>query len=77
MGFQVKPIAAFRRNIRQLSKKYRSLPGDVNALVQELRLASQLGTPIGHGCYKIRLAIASKGAARASAAGPASSPTCK
>ncbi len=64
MGFQVKPITAFRRNIKQLSKKYRSLPDDVNALVQELRLAPQLGTPIGHGCYKIRLAIASKGAGK-------------
>ena len=60
MSFQVKAGAEFRRSIRRLSKKYRSLPDDVAEVVKKLLSAPQLGTPIGHNCYKIRVAIASK-----------------
>ncbi|OWP63328.1 hypothetical protein CDA63_09910 [Hymenobacter amundsenii] len=61
MSFQVKPITSFKRDVKRLGKKYRSLPDDLNAIVQELRDNPYKGTGIGHGCYKIRLAIASKG----------------
>lgn len=61
MGFQIKLTPDFGRAVKRLSKKLRSLPSDINHLVQQLRQTPQLGTPIGRNCYKIRLAIASKG----------------
>ncbi|MBT2557492.1 type II toxin-antitoxin system RelE/ParE family toxin [Hymenobacter sp. ISL-91] len=64
MSFQVKPIASFKRDVKRLGKKYRSLPDDLNAVVQELRDNPYKGTGIGHNCYKIRLAVASKGAGK-------------
>ncbi|GAB3636164.1 hypothetical protein GCM10027422_17540 [Hymenobacter arcticus] len=61
MSFQLKATPEFGRSIKRLTKSYRSLPQDVNALMQELREHPQTGTSIGRGCYKIRLAVASKG----------------
>ncbi len=68
MSFEVKPIAVFQRNFKRLGKKYRSLPDELNTLVQELRISPHMGTGIGHGCYKIRLAIASKGGGKSGGA---------
>ena len=42
-------------------KKYASLTDEVGALINELHTNPTMGTPIGHSCYKIRLAIESKG----------------
>ncbi len=57
----ITPIPPFRRQLKGLLKKYASLANELRELDQQLRDNSRLGTPIGHGCYKIRLAIASKG----------------
>ena len=51
----------FERKSRRLQKKYDSLAGEIRELVEELRTNPTKGTPIGHSCYKIRLAIKSKG----------------
>ncbi|RZK17669.1 MAG: hypothetical protein EOO56_17480 [Hymenobacter sp.] len=61
MSFSVKLTPEFNRNSKRLSKKYRSLPSELNTLVQALREQPQMGKPLGNSCYKIRLAIASKG----------------
>ena len=42
-------------------KKYASLVGELRELEGELRTNPTKGTPIGHSCYKIRLAVKSKG----------------
>jgi hypothetical protein len=42
-------------------RRYASLPDEIGALVEELRTNPTKGTPIGRSCYKIRLAIKSKG----------------
>ena len=42
-------------------KKYASLTNEIGELVKELHTNPTKGTPIGHSCYKIRLAIQSKG----------------
>lgn len=68
MNFAVDITPEFRRNIKRLAKKHRSLPDDVNQLVQMLRQSPQLGQSIGHGCYKIRLAVASKGGGKSGGA---------
>ncbi len=42
-------------------KKFPSLKKEIQALIQELKEEPTKGTSIGYNCYKIRLAIASKG----------------
>lgn len=46
---------------KKLAKRYRSFSNDVQDLVDLLKINSDLGTPIGHNLFKVRLAIASKG----------------
>ena len=57
----ITPIPPFRRQLKSLLKKYASLAGELRTLNEQLLATPTLGTPIGQGCYKIRLAIASKG----------------
>ena len=42
-------------------KKFPSLKKEIQTLVSELKEEPNKGTSIGHDCYKIRLAISSKG----------------
>ena len=51
----------FRREAKRLIKKYPSIKNELAELERELLLNPKLGTPIGKNCYKIRLAIESKG----------------
>jgi mRNA-degrading endonuclease RelE of RelBE toxin-antitoxin system len=50
----------FKRQFKQLAKKYPSLRKDFNALLDEIEKEPTFGTSIGDDCYKIRLAIGSK-----------------
>ncbi|MBW6536284.1 MAG: type II toxin-antitoxin system RelE/ParE family toxin [Mariniphaga sp.] len=61
MSFNVKTISVFERQAKRLIKKFPSLKKEIQELIKELKEKPQKGTPIGHNCYKIRLAIASKG----------------
>ena len=61
MSFQINFTPEFRKDVKRLAKKYRSLPDDINQVVRHLTETPQLGDSLGHNCYKIRLAIASKG----------------
>jgi len=47
--------------LKRLAKKYPSLKAEYIELVQSLKQEPEQGTPLGNNCYKIRLAIASKG----------------
>jgi len=51
----------FRRGAKRLIKKYTSLKNDLLELYEQLFLNHRIGTPLGLNCYKIRLAIKSKG----------------
>jgi hypothetical protein len=44
-----------------LAKKYPSIKNDLIELGKQLTENPELGKPMGHNCYKIRLAITSKG----------------
>lgn len=57
---KIVPAASFRKALKPLAKKYRSLLEDIHNLADNLRQNPQLGTPLGQDCYKIRLAISSK-----------------
>lgn len=48
-------------NSKKLSKKYRSLKSDLTPLIFSLETNPVQGTPLGKECYKIRMAISSKG----------------
>ncbi len=61
MSYSVQSIAVFEKQVKRLIKKYTSLKKELLELVQELKQNPEQGTPIGQSCYKIRIAIASKG----------------
>lgn len=61
MSYKVKTIDVFERQAKRLLKKHKSLRSDLLRLVSELKENPDQGTPIGKSCFKIRLAISSKG----------------
>ncbi len=61
MSYKVATITSFRKEAKQLIRKYPSLLKEIEELGDQLASNPAIGTPIGHGCYKIRLSIASKG----------------
>ena len=61
MSFKIIATENFERKLKKLAKKYRSLKNDLLPLISELSEAPTTGTPLGKDCYKIRLAITSKG----------------
>lgn len=61
MSSKVKSIAVFERQTKRLVKKYPSLKTELLNLVVSLKEKPEQGLPIGRSCYKIRIAIASKG----------------
>jgi hypothetical protein len=68
MSYSVRTIPAFERHAKPLLKKYPSLQADLRELIRDLRERPDQGTPLGMGCYKIRLAITSKGKGRSGGA---------
>lgn len=61
MSYKVKSIAVFEKQAKRLIKKYVSLKKELFELVNELKENPERGTPVGKNCFKIRIAIASKG----------------
>lgn len=61
MSYSVVTIPPFDRQLKRLAKKYHSLKTDLAELGKQLAENPAIGTPIGQYCYKIRLAITSKG----------------
>jgi mRNA-degrading endonuclease RelE of RelBE toxin-antitoxin system len=61
MSFEVVATEPFKRKLKRLLKKHRSLKNDLGGLIDELSENPEKGTPLGNDCYKIRLRIASKG----------------
>ncbi len=61
MNFNVRTISIFERQAKRLMKKFPSLKTELKQLISEIKKEPTKGTSIGHDCYKIRIAIASKG----------------
>ncbi len=61
MNYNVIALPKFRKELKQLAKKYASLKNEIAILFDNLEKDPIQGNPIGQNCYKIRLAIASKG----------------
>lgn len=61
MSYNVIPTTRFAKEIKRLVKKFPSLKSEFTVLIKELTKKPNSGTFIGKNCYKIRLAIGSKG----------------
>ena len=68
MSFDVELTDHFKKEAKKLTKKYRSLKAELEALGEQLAENPTTGTPLGHDVYKVRLAIASKGKGKSSGA---------
>ena len=68
MKFKVLAVPPFNRQFKRLAKRYASFKKDISELIESLAQNPQQGTPIGSDCYKVRLAITSKGKGQAGGA---------
>jgi len=60
MSYKLKSIPTFDRQVKRLAKKYPSLKTDLRSLLDSLQEDPTQGSALGKGCYKVRMAIASK-----------------
>ncbi len=61
MSFSIFPTSRFEKELKRLTKKYPSLKSDFGQMIQKISETPDFGTFLGNNCYKIRLAIGSKG----------------
>ena len=61
MSYNIKSISQFDKQLKRLVKKYPSFKSDFFDFVIELKTNPIQGTSLGNNCYKIRIAISSKG----------------
>jgi mRNA-degrading endonuclease RelE of RelBE toxin-antitoxin system len=61
MSYNIKSIFVFEKQAKRLSKKYPSLKKELLKCVSELKTNPIVGIPLGKNCYKLKIAIESKG----------------
>jgi mRNA-degrading endonuclease RelE of RelBE toxin-antitoxin system len=61
MSYNIIPTHRFEKELKRLAKKFPSLKNEFAQLIAVLSADPKSGTFIGNNCYKIRLAINSKG----------------
>lgn len=61
MSYEVVYTDHFERELKRLFKKHRSIKSDIEALIASLEQEPFQGDNLGQHCYKIRMAISSKG----------------
>jgi mRNA-degrading endonuclease RelE of RelBE toxin-antitoxin system len=61
MSFNVVVTDGFKKHAKDVAKKYPSLKSDLKKLINLLQENPVQGQPLGKDCYKIRMAITSKG----------------
>ena len=61
MSFNIITTPPFEKELKSLFKKYPSVKNDIIELVAKLIKEPKMGIAIGNNCYKIRMAITSKG----------------
>jgi mRNA-degrading endonuclease RelE of RelBE toxin-antitoxin system len=61
MSYNILPTRRFEKELKRLAKKFPSLKSQFTKLIGQIAINPSLGTPLGNNCYKIRLAIESKG----------------
>lgn len=61
MSFEIIVTSGFKKHAKRIAKKYPSLKTDLEKLITSLKENPFQGTALGRDCYKIRMAITSKG----------------
>jgi mRNA-degrading endonuclease RelE of RelBE toxin-antitoxin system len=61
MSYNILPTHRFEKELKRLVKKFPSLKVEYKELIEEITKNPEAGTFIGNNCYKIRVAIESKG----------------
>ncbi|MFZ4413298.1 MAG: type II toxin-antitoxin system RelE/ParE family toxin [Bacteroidales bacterium] len=61
MSYKILTIPQFDKDIKQLAKRYPSIKQDIAKLGKILEECPFIGDEISKNCFKIRIAIASKG----------------
>ena len=61
MNFRIKITRHFEKEAKHLFKKYPSFKQDIGGLINDLESNPELGTPLGHNLFKVRIAISGKG----------------
>jgi mRNA-degrading endonuclease RelE of RelBE toxin-antitoxin system len=61
MSYNVLTIPPFDKQLKRLVKKYPSLKLEFAELIKSLEQEPEQGTSLGNNCFKIRIAVASKG----------------
>ena len=59
MNLKIVSLESFKREIKNLFKKYKKLPQDLKTLQKALLKNPKSGVALGNNCYKIRLANSS------------------
>ncbi|QBN18855.1 type II toxin-antitoxin system RelE family toxin [Flavobacterium nackdongense] len=61
MSYNIIAVPTFKKELKRLAKKFPSLKNDFSEFLESLENNPSQGTSLGKNCYKIRLAITSKG----------------
>ena len=61
MSYKIFPTSRFEKELKRLVKKFPSLKTEFHKLIEQLAQAPDSGSFIGNDCFKVRLAISSKG----------------
>jgi hypothetical protein len=61
MNFNVIVTTGFKKHAKSIGKKHPSLKTDIEDLISSLEKEPIQGEPLGKDCYKVRMAITSKG----------------
>lgn len=61
MNYEVRAIPPFDKQLKRLVKKYASLKTEFTGLIESLEKSPNQGIALGNNCFKIRIAIATKG----------------
>ena len=61
MSYSIIPTHRFEKELKRLAKKFPSIKNEFSDLIAKIIDNPESGTFIGNNCYKIRLAIGSKG----------------
>ena len=69
MRYRIESLATFDREVKRLSKRYRSIVSDLKMMRDDILANPYLGTDLGNGLRKIRMRIASKGKGKAAEQG--------
>lgn len=61
MSYKIVTIPSFNKDLKSLSKRHKSIAKDYAKLLDDLEQNPKMGVEILKNCFKIRMAIASKG----------------